>query len=410
VPTIDEPVLISDRLVPSRMYGSPHGPWQYGSRRFVVGVDIGSSTITTRPLYIAVFESTDGTTWTECDSSNRPLGWSGSTSTVVVTPMYAHRVDSLIWVAYPNPTTREINFTSFDMSTRTWGAVITSGPVVMDNTGPTITKRSDGSFVFVYSAPGAANNFVVYDGGWETPITVNPFNNVGIPDGAQPLSAVLGDSDRIHVFFLYSQLVGHRVQHRSIQSDDSLGTLQYVTPIIGGTNYVGFVQYSNSEIFFPWGEAASDPGPEDAEAHLVRAASAVDPTWTDEVITPTVIGDYPAFHGLFYQSVVYSESTWHHFWCYDFDDGVTPFVNYLYRNTLTGATWGADDLIFQETYSEADGGRLNSPYANAITSGYGIVMMRDVGSPSLRQRLHYMEFSHHCPNYVDSAAACNFVF
>ncbi len=198
--------MISSVIQPVRINGSSrmafgdnvcgNGPFLNGGDIYGVFLDVDAT-----PVSVEVWKSSDnGVSWTEQDSGNHPT--TSSTNTFGHFLMASRSGTELVAI-YPGAPANQASFSTFDMATDTWGAQVTGGPA-LDLSVATrsilkwihILKRLDGSYVVIHNI--ATRDFVlatVYDGAWGAPVTLDN-NAISIH-----IRAVLGASDRVHVFF-----------------------------------------------------------------------------------------------------------------------------------------------------------------------------------------------------------------
>jgi hypothetical protein len=238
MPTFPETVLSAGTVSPP---GS-NGPFQDGTNLFVLGAKNGS------PNVVAVFLSTDGgATWAEQDIGN------GKNSAA---PLFAAAQDPAthsIYVAYFRSSDSTLALSTFNTTTKLWGATITSALTSLNT-----TLGLSSLFVSLVYRPGS--NSVVFAGNvLETPVIKayragyaacaiggawdGAFTPCGQTDNSDntdwvPTGTCLGQTDSIHILYDQFQPIFPflcTVQQQQLTSGGVLGSLQliYTTTEIG---------------------------------------------------------------------------------------------------------------------------------------------------------------------------------
>jgi len=197
----------------------------------------------------------DGATWDEVDTDNGPevsifKAPTFATFRGLTSPMAACYQDAdtllvgyYVW-DYVYGSAPTLRFSSFDLSTDTWGLETAGGPAasILGNDQPQLNlaiafRAGDGALVFwfdAYEDVGGANFcrmfYTVYNAGWgaATPIDVA---QAGSTDNFRIAGAVTGDAGRTHLFYMTNIGVINLLQ-RTLNSADVLQAVVTITSLV----------------------------------------------------------------------------------------------------------------------------------------------------------------------------------
>lgn len=255
-------------------YGNGVGTFQRGTDLYIVCSNPGygqsswrNADVDTDPPPILaqahVLKSQDGgATWVEVDENNGPQVSLQKSTTVfrgLTSPISACYQDGdtllvgyFVWdYTYNDPV--DLRFSTFDMSTDTWGAEVAGGPTSETVANLSMAFRAgDGAIVFLYDGletvgtPFSRMFYVVYNAGWgaEAPIDVA---QTGSTDNYNMAGAVAGDSDRTHLFYRTD------VGGTSNLLQSTLTALDALIAAVTITSDVDTAQLGVPPKFAPWG-------------------------------------------------------------------------------------------------------------------------------------------------------------
>lgn len=188
---------------------------------------------------LSAWKATDPTTsFTEQDTANRP----DMTNTMMV--ISAVQVGDVIHIATQESTTARVGYHTFNMATDAWG--VKNEAVVTPATAPAaqgcaIAVRSDGDVIILYNGSrenvsGTNYDRVMYarreSAVWTTNVAVSA---TGVAANHRACMAVLGDSDRVHFFWM--DITNADAYHRSLTSANSLNTAAAFDTSAGGNSH-----------------------------------------------------------------------------------------------------------------------------------------------------------------------------
>lgn len=228
------------------------GPWEYGGALYVVLV---MNMYTASAKTLNVYKSTDaGLTWLPKDSASGP-----TLSATVYNRNYDCDLNGAILYVCFIDTTDAVSIGSFDCATDTWGATIAGGPAIAASPGgPWPCGGFHGQVYYVYN-PTASAHMVWHTGALENvggtdrkraklsyyasaAWTLNQaVYGEGTTTSYSPSSICLGQSGRVHFFFIDESAILH---HRSCNSDFTLNAHTQVATQIKSVNFpsVGHAQ------------------------------------------------------------------------------------------------------------------------------------------------------------------------
>lgn len=205
----------------------------------------------------------DGVTWDE---------W-GTLPALIHTPPYTGTYSCMqhgatVWIAYIDPDPPyNLRVASWDLANRWFDAPLAASFAIMRPATAywdiRILARSDGSLVVVYGSSGGVSYRAHSGGVWGS-------GNVIAAEG-HLLDAVLGDSDRIHIF--YWQPTGNHLMHRSVGIGGALGTAQQLDD---GSNIKALAIAIHASFY---SGLALPYLMSDDTLGVFRASSATDPAW-----------------------------------------------------------------------------------------------------------------------------------
>lgn len=170
----------------------------------------------TSGVKIRVYKSTDGTTWTQQDSSN------ALTPTAATACFSCTIAVGVIYIAYFNTTT-SIRVHKFDTSSDTFTGNVGSGDANGASNTPTsfgqvrVAVRSDGDVVIVYTRSSGGIYWTRYEGSsWAATSVLDSGSNI-------PNDLLMMASDR--AIALYAQDAANDHSYRTISSANALGTV-----------------------------------------------------------------------------------------------------------------------------------------------------------------------------------------
>lgn len=293
----------------------------------------------------------------------------------------AFRSGDVIYVSHTGSSTTDyyVDIHRFDLISETWLTSFTGGPEYVHNapsglqpytmgirdtlraiwyntqvSRPQCVVRSDGSIVAVTSfwlndptsTPFMAGvRFASYSGSWGASFTMGSASDIVSETNHE---AVLGASDRVHVFLLRADAT---LQNQTILSDDSLGTEGQVASLwdagdstdIAKTS-VGVPGSNGSQIAIPYKGS-------DGKLYCAIATSADEPSWTNELVDadphyPPGVGYVQA--GINNYSIAFPVgSCWVVMWTtqFDFADRDPDYDGQIvYRMRNAGGVWGPQTL------------------------------------------------------------------
>jgi hypothetical protein len=356
-----------------------NGPFINGTDIYGVFLDTASD-----PLGVEVWKSSDnGASWAEQDSGNHPT----TATSAFGHYLMASKLGTDLAIAYPGGSD-QLSFSPFDLSNDTWGAEVTGGPTLdlSESTRSTlkwvhIFKRSDGSHVVIYNV--ATRDFVyatVYDGGWGGAITLE---NSAF---AIHKRAVLGASDRVHVF--YSKGSAADLYHVSLSSGDAASAKTLIDANHFVNQNIGLPVISSGSIWIPYPRHISYPGDLNGFWDNLYYGIATDeeaPSWTVDEVTHHDSDTFTTGEG---QSSTMAMSIaddgarkyfiWH---------GTFNFSFNIYLNKYDTAWQKKNELPYCTLWD--NGGRILDPQARYLSASLGIgVFVRTGGFPSADTDLH----------------------
>jgi hypothetical protein len=358
------PFSFSSELKWSISRNGRHGVYENGSDLYAVLIDATNN-------HVEVWRSTDGgNSWSEQDSAGKPsISTTASRKSVDVV-----QAGTTLHVAVLRGTGPAL-VANFSMATNTWGTATAEGSVVSggSNSGNApifLARRSDGDYILVHqgateSVMGTAYRRVTYSRHEGSTWTVaQAVSATGVQSHYDAHAAILGDSDRVHIF--YTDSANADLLHRSLTSANVLNAVQTVDASVHVTinHSVGVPVKNGSELFIPYVDS-------DQNIADVRVNSADSPTWPspNTGITPSLGPEYTDsnFAG------VYDGSNYRVFWRSSTNSGI-------YQNIHSG-TWGTPTGYKAPTIGSTgtggtgvvggDGGATNERQAQAFTGVAG---------------------------------------
>jgi len=295
------------------------GPYPYLGNRFIFGFNFVSGNIT-------VAKSADlGVTWTECDAANaRARGSAVVTFATCADADYP--ATPKIYVVFLQTATNLFRLATFDVSTETWDAGDIQS-VLGYTAGPPSPGKDDNSWFIAHRATDNKVVMFVASGleavgpgnRWRcqyatcdlTGLAWSAYTQVGTAGGDNrnyfSNGCIAGDGGLTHFFFRKSgdvTVVNNRMslQHVSLTSGGALSANQEMIPE-QVANTEGFRRSSNPTsrlesgvltLYVPVRFLNSDVTPKLYIQRLLKAASAVTPTWSDITIKT---GEFPVTPG-----------------------------------------------------------------------------------------------------------------
>ena len=180
------------------------------------------------PNRIAIKSANRGSTWREMDASNRPTQEDWESGDIHFVGDVAYIGSQLNNDAYHDT----FNLSTHGSTPDTWGTIdeaVQTG-ITRDDQVAAIIRRSDGSLVVFFQEQVGGDfrlRYKIKNGSWGS---VQELDATG---GANQyhVVAVLGASDRIHIF--YNDNTAGNLYHKSLSSGDSLGARDTVSTDVG---------------------------------------------------------------------------------------------------------------------------------------------------------------------------------
>ncbi len=262
-----------------------------------------------------MLKSTDGGfTWTEVDVDGGPavsLFKASGTVTFkgLYTPTAAAYLDAdtllvgyYVWdYVHGNPA--ELRFSTFDMSTDTWGAEVPGGPTSSTVANLAMSQRAgDGATVFMYDGQEKVGGvfydrifFVVYNAGWGAATPVNALQT-GSTDNYTFAGCVPGDGGRTHLFYAnpdrFGVLTTTIFQNTLTSANALIGVTQVVDQVKAGNSGPGPWYWGRASVRVVSGVSQLIIGyvaDADATLNVAKGTSADMPAFTTDQVSATAI-------------------------------------------------------------------------------------------------------------------------
>lgn len=242
--------------------------------------------------------------------------------------LWTTQTSGQIHVAVIEETTGRVSYHRYNTTDDRWDVV--NDQVVLPAAGPVgqpsvqVVIRSTNEIIVVYNELSGAHDRLQLGrspsggGSWTIHTVATPGGVDDIIGGA----AVLGASDRVHIF--YQLTSSDDALHRTFKGDQTFGTAQTID---AAANATGTIEYwTNAVAYVDGGSTVIKAGYYDASAQLsgVHGTSADDPTWSIDVdfsdvdvdnLDDTVVASYAlngttveAVYGRFSDQDIYSDS------------------------------------------------------------------------------------------------------
>jgi hypothetical protein len=282
------PYTIDSKAQRGKWFPTVLGPFLEGVARFLVAPDWNT-------FKLRAYRSLDtGQTWVEQNSGGAPtISNDGLGQNLSIA-----RDGSTLWVAYPDGS-NNLALIQFNLSTLAWGTPITSTIALGKQDGYSdgggdfkvlLARRpADSTLVILYQSQSESiaghrwdrTRVVRYDGSWSA--SAEAFGVSGETRDYTPVGAILGSSDRIHLFSSSANSTNSegRLYHRTLTSGNLLETIQLVTtdvyPLMEGP--------ISPAVVLPNGDLLVAFMGTSFNVSAAVAASADLPTWALETIT-----------------------------------------------------------------------------------------------------------------------------
>lgn len=282
------------------------GPFEWNGFGYMVLEEEDDSTALL-PKNLRVYRTTPATAqsgnWTELDTANRPsYARAGTCGIDADLPV--------LYIGYGHQTSFNASmflaFTTFDLSTETWGTKTVSA-LGMESTGAStdslgVIHRSNGNIYFVYDRKVVGLRRVVYSrwNGATFDVSEQIVDDGGFPSGfgAEPVAVVDGSADRIHIFYAdygrQNQGAAPYVYHKVLDASDVLSAQTTVATITLYTpaevlaehpvvSYDDFIMYHTGAPGL-WQSSIVFPYVTGKKLYVATATEATPTVWTERLV------------------------------------------------------------------------------------------------------------------------------
>lgn len=321
------------------------GSYEFGGLLWVVAIqDLG---VVPAAANLRVYSSADtGLTWTERDAANHPLAV--NTGSVVF-----DFAGGLLHILYSDNVGLLLNYTTFNLATATWGAILGGGPAVnAANRSVWAGRSSGGAFEIMFNQLLAGFNRVTYvtltAGVWGVPVQVSGLGDDLPLESQSPQAFLVDSSDIVHCFWRSLGFAADTVWHRSIQAGVPAGAQLVYVQGAGATSHglPGLPLEWNGNIVFPYAKFIA--GQRWPWAWTGTPAGVLLPVWTEAAVSAIQNTPFGAPNQHFQTLAIRGADLY--YWWATFNPGAGN-MNSIYYSADAGGGWAPEVFYFTDAPS-----------------------------------------------------------